>query len=663
MPRFGPIGLKIACTMLATSLGVIAASAADTQIEARAQERFLTTSAGHRFVVPAGWTQDARSDIVVLQAPEKGSWVAFADVQAEDADNAVNLAFARYRPGVEPQLLSPPMPLANQNGWQELRGYRFKTSDGEPRQLTARAMRRGAFWSVRIDDLAIALAAKRSVELGRIRDGFYPAGYVRETFAGRTARKLDRARLKVLLNFVESARQKLDVPGIGIGIVQDGKTLFVGGFGVRARGKRAKVDADTLFPVASISKSLTSLLVAKLVDEGKLRWDNRVVELLPQFSLADATLAEEMQLKHLLCACAGLPFRNADWQFAPADTTALIAFDTLARMTPTAPLGSSYSYTNPTVTVLGLLAGHIAYPDFGPIEAYDKAMDSLVFRPLGMRRSTFDPRRAARGNFARTYGGTVAGELALVDLARDQQFHMIRPAGGAWSSARDLLAFVRMELAGGVLDNGKPYISAAALKARTEPQIRSGEHTWYGLGLETNSAFGTPMVFHGGRSYGFRGDTVWFPEHGVGMVILMNASTGNILMEALPRKALELLFDGEAVADSMIEAGAALNRDQFLVNRQSVHFPPDASHSAKLAAHYENPILGQLRVARSGSQTIFQFENWSAPVATRTGPGEEVRFVVAAAGPPFAFVVGAAASRRTLTLREGPAEFVFTEVD
>ena len=177
--------------------------------------------------------------------------------------------------------------------------------------------------------------------------------------------------------------------------------------------------------------------------------------------------------------------------------------------------------------------------------------------------------------------------------------HAVRPTGGAWSNVNDLLAYVRLELAGGLLDNGRRYISESALKARWAPQIGTGRHSWYGMGLETSVASGTPLLFHGGRLYGQRGDMIWLPEHDVGAVILMNSSTGNVLMEAFPRKLLEVLFDGRPEADSMVAAAAAADREQRSALRRSLRFPADRDHVAMLAPRYRNEFLGELRVERS----------------------------------------------------------------
>ncbi|MBO7942128.1 beta-lactamase family protein, partial [Streptomyces sp. S9] len=116
----------------------------------------------------------------------------------------------------------------------------------------------------------------------------------------------------------------LGVPGLSLGIVQGGKVVYAGGFGVREAGKPEPVDADTLYLIASNTKSLTTLMLATLVDEGRLRWDTPVAEVLPDFKLADAQATAQMQIKHLSCACAGLPYRNLDWEFAPPDAPASI---------------------------------------------------------------------------------------------------------------------------------------------------------------------------------------------------------------------------------------------------------------------------------------------------------------------------------------------------
>ncbi|MBT2748708.1 MULTISPECIES: serine hydrolase domain-containing protein [unclassified Lysobacter] len=620
------------------------------------------TPSGHGYIVPPDWTQARRGHAVVLQAPEGGSWIALVEVDAGNAADAVAQAWMRYagRPPPEP-LMAPP--LANRNGWTDGRNHIYRAPAGEPRQLSARAMRNGTRWVVRIDDIATALAGKRAADLRLIRDEFLPAGYVRERFAGRKAHAFDADKLDELKAFVGRSRLLLGVPGISIGIVQGGKVVYAGGFGVRENGKPEPVDADTLYPIASNTKSLTTLMLAKLVDEGRFRWDTPVAELLPGFALADADVAAKMQVRHLSCACAGLPYRNLDWEFAPADAPASIVFDILRRMRPTSAFGSSYQYTNPPAAAAGYLGGHVAYPELEFGQAYDRAMATRVFEPLGMTRTTFDFDRAMRGNFARSHGVGMDGGIALVDARRDRQMHAVRPTGGAWSNVDDLLAYLRLELSGGRLPGGRRHLSESALRERWKPQIGTGRQAWYGLGLDTDASSGTPMLYHGGRLYGQRSNMVWWPEHDVGLVVLMNSSTGNVLMDALPRKLMEVVFDGQPEADSMVAAAAATEREQRETRRREWTFPAGREHAALLASRYRNELLGELRVERSQDKLHFRFDAWDMPVASRRGPDGAVEFVGAIPSPPPPLVAGSSPSGRTLSLRDAQNEYVFTEAD
>jgi len=654
------MAICIALTMCGGPSASIAAAVAAADEQTFTTDTPQVTAAGHSFIAPAGWAMTRGDRMIVLGAPEQGSQVALIDAEATGADAAIADAWKTYRNGAKPELLMS-LPIANHGGWQDGRHDVYRTPANAARVLSARAMRHGRHWAVRIDDLANAVNGKRAAELRLIREEFVPAGYVRERFAGRKAHALDAERVEALKRFVENAAKTLNVPGVSIGIVQDGKTLFAGGFGVRDIGKPARVDADTLYLIASNTKPLTTLMLAKLVDEGKFDWETPVTELLPQFRLADAQTTRQVRVKHLLCACTGLPYRNLDWEFAPANAPATIALDILSRMQSTSAFGSIYQYSNPIAAAAGLVGGHVAYPRLELGAAYDRAMASRVFKPLGMKRTTFDFDRAMRGNYAPSHGVSSEGELALVESARDRKMHAMRATGGAWSNVDDLMAYLKVELSGGLRRDGRRYIASSALKARWAPQVKTGKDAWYGMGLDTEVSSGTPMMFHGGRLYGQRSNIVWWPEHGVGLVILMNASTGNVLMDAFPRKMLEVLFDGEPEADSMVAAAAAGEREQRKTWRRSVHIPALARHIAVLAPQYRNEWLGEIAVKKSGAQAIFDFGAWRAPVASREHPDGTVEFIVLTPSPPFPFVAGVSGAQRTLTIRDAQNEYVFVE--
>jgi hypothetical protein len=156
---------------------------------------------------------------------------------------------------------------------------------------------------------------------------------------------------------------------------------------------------------------------------------------------------------------------------------------------------------------------------------------------------------------------------------------------------------------------------------------------------------------------------VWWPEHDVGLVVLMNSSTGNVLMDALPRKLMEVLFDGQPEADSMVAAAAATEREQREARRRQWTFPADREHAALLAPRYRNEQLGGLRVERSQGELRFRFDAWDMPVASRRGADGTVEFIGSIPSPPPPLVAGSSPSGRTLRLRDAQNEYVFTEAD
>lgn len=266
---------------------------------------------GTRFVVPRGWSIRAEGDAVVLDAPEGDSHIAIVDGGAGDADAAVAAAWAAYRPSFSatPQVADS----RDREGWDQSRLYRYPSPAGEPRNVYALALRRGDRWTVLINDMTEAVAERRDAQLEVIFNSLLPQGYERETFAGRSAHRLDAARIGQLAELIETARREFDIPGVALGLIQDGEVVFAGGFGVRELGRPEPVDADTLFNIASNAKALTTLMLAKLVEEGRFNWDTPVASIWPEFRLGDTETTQRVRVRHLICACTGMPRQDYEW--------------------------------------------------------------------------------------------------------------------------------------------------------------------------------------------------------------------------------------------------------------------------------------------------------------------------------------------------------------
>lgn len=453
------------------------------------------------------------------------------------------------------------------------------------------------------------------------------------------------------------------MPGASLGIVQDGRVVFLGGFGVRELGKAAKVDGDTKFMIASNTKALTTLMLAKLVDEKLIAWDSPATSLMPAFRLGDPDTTAKVQVEHLVCACTGLARQDFEWLFEFGGLTPQKAIDLLATMQPTSGFGELYQYSNSLAAAAGFIGGHVAFPKLELGKAYDEAMRSRVFVPLRMKATTLDPDRAMRGNWARPHAPDVDGALAPAGHAEIAAIVPLRPAGGAWSTTRDILAHVQMELADGLLPNGDRYIAKAALLARREPKVASAKAATYGMGLEVVTKYDVIVVHHGGAVTGYYSDMMWLPEHGVGAVVLTNGDPGWTIRDSFPRKLLEVLFDGEPQADADVAAAAMSYREGITAMRKLLEVPADADVAAGLARAYVNAGLGEVAVLRTKGKLVFDFGEWKSEVASRKNADGTVSMVTIAPGMVgwIDFVVGTTDGKRTLTVLDNQHEYVFVE--
>jgi CubicO group peptidase (beta-lactamase class C family) len=397
------------------------------------------------------------------------------------------------------------------------------------------------------------------------------------------------------------------------------------------------------------------------VDQRKLTWDTPVTDLLPSFKLGNAETTRQVRVRHLICACTGLPRQDYEWLFQFAGVTPDSALATLATMQPTSGFGEMFQYSNPLAGAAGYVGGHVAFPGLALGAAYDSAMQTLVFDPLGMPATTFDYAAALRGNHAMPESPDVDGRPAAAVMELNYSIIPVRGAGAAWSSVQDMLAYVAMELAEGRLPDGRQYISRETLLARRAPQVPIGQDATYGMGLVVDTQYHVSVVHHGGDMIGFHSDMMWLPAHGIGAVVLTNGDPGWIVRGQFRRKLLEVLFDGRPEAEAQVAAGARTYFNSLAADRKLLTVPADAGEAGKLASYYGNDALGEIAVSREQGATVFDFGEWRSEVASRRNPDGTVSFVTIAPGVGgFEFVVGGG-DARTLTIRDAQHEYVFRE--
>ncbi|GAA4007511.1 serine hydrolase domain-containing protein [Sphingomonas humi] len=625
-----------------------------------------TTTSGATFTLSPGWTKKADGKIVELEAPEGDYKIALVDVgPAADAAAAITAAWNLWAPqNARPAKLITARPA--RNGWDDRQVASYETSPNEKRDLYAVAYRRGADWTVIIADGAEATGEKRLAAIGLVQQSLRPAGFKRESFAGVTAKPMDAARIADLRSFVEQAAKELGVPGAAIAVTDRTRTLYAGGVGVRSLGDPTPIDGDTSFAIASNTKGMATLLLAKLVDEGKLNWDQPVTQVYKQFRLGSDETTSKVLVRHLVCACTGLPRKdlqvilNSDPKAAAKDT-----FAQLAATEPTSGFGEVFQYNNLMASAAGYIGGYLSYPGVDLDRAFDQAVNGKVWKPLGMTRTTLDFAAGTSGNWARPHAMNIDGKPELI-LGNGQKlnyaFTRYGAAGGAWSTANDLARYVRFELNEGKLDDGRQYVSAANVLRRRAANVPVGEDRVYGMGMQVDSDYGIDVVHHGGSLGGYKSDIIIIPSAGIGAVLLTNADDGQSMLRPFMRRLLEILYDGKPEAAADVTAAATRIKAEVLKEAQSVSRVPDGTAVAALAASYENADLGPLKVIRDGKGVNFAFRSASVPFGTKKNEDGTTSFV--ATDPTFLFfpmVVGTKDGKKTLTARDSQHEYVFVE--
>jgi CubicO group peptidase (beta-lactamase class C family) len=540
--------------------------------------------------------------------------------------------------------------------------FDYETSPNERAVVQALALRAGSAWTVVLLDGTEPTFEKRSAPIGIILQSLRPKGYSRESFAGRKAQHLDAAHIAQLKTFVETSMQQLGIPGASIALVDGGKVVYESGFGVRELGKPERVDENTLFMAASNTKGMTTLLLSELVDEKKLRWDEPVTEAYPSFKLGDADTTRKVLVKNLICACTGLPRQDLEWIFEFKNATPQSSLALLGTMQPTSKFGEVFQYSNLMAAAAGYVGAHLVYPDKELGTAYDEAMQKKIFDPLGMNSTTFDMARALAGNHASPHGDDIDGKPSLGDIAFDYSVMPHRPAGGVWTSAHDLIRYVQLELAQGKLPDGRQLVSALNLLARRQPQIATGEDSFYGMGLSVDRTYAIPLVHHGGSMAGYKSDIMFLPDSGIGAVILTNSDNGGLMLRPFMRRLLEVVFDGKAEAAGDVAAAAARQKAYLAKERERLVVPADASLVKRLASRYTSKELGEIAVLDRNGAVTFDFGEWKSTVASRKNDDGTVSFItIDPTNEGFEFVVGERSGKRVLIIRDGQHEYVFTE--
>jgi len=313
------------------------------------------------------------------------------------------------------------------------------------------------------------------------------------TLADDTAARLD--------SVLENLRATHDVPGLAVGILDNSEPVYAQGFGVRSLKTNAPVDADTLFPVASISKTFTATAIMLLVEQQVVDLNAQLSTYLPQFQGSDISIL------NLLTHTAGLS--DASAPKGRSDEEAVLAYVTNVANDGTdfAP-GSGWAYADTHFNILGAVVQSLTDTPF-PDYANDKLLN-----PLGMTRSSFRP-VADTENVALPH----TGWFRLSPRGGQEWNIAFAPSEGLHSSARDMLIWAKANL-----DNDPRLMMPGSYAAMHEPRMGTA---WDGvrmaLGWQLEGPSGAPVLRHAGGMDGVSALLSLYPDSGRAIVILSNA--------------------------------------------------------------------------------------------------------------------------------------------
>ena len=374
------------------------------------------------------------------------------------------------------------------------------------------------------------------------------AGFVILLHATASTQAIGKLDLEKLDNYVAEARQAWQIPGISIAVVKDDSVVFAKGYGYRENGKPGKVDEHSIFSIASITKGFTSAALAILDDEGKIDWDDPVRKYLPDFTLYDPWVSDEIRIRDLLCHRSGLKTFSGDLLWYETEYSRTEVLRRARYLEPSYGFRYRYGYSN----LMFLAAGEVI-PVVSQI-SWDNFISTKLLKPLGMNRTFLQP-----GEFKDDSNVAMPHHIDLLEEEIQVLPYMtwdnVAPAGAINSSALDLSRWIRFQLNMG-LWNGEQLVSSENLwETRKIHSVRpldmGNSRIWpsmhfsgYGLGWKLYDYHGRKVIFHEGGSDGMLTRVVMVPEENFGFVILTNSI--NALTIALEYYILDQYYNGRS---------------------------------------------------------------------------------------------------------------------
>ena len=312
--------------------------------------------------------------------------------------------------------------------------------------------------------------------------------------------------------------QRYHVPGVAIGMLRAGD-VEVATFGVTSVEHPLPIDGDTLFQIASVTKTMTATVIMRLVERGALDLDAPVRRYIPAFRLRDAAAQERATVRHLVTHTGGW-LGDCFADFGNGDDALERYVTAMAELEQITPLGEIWHYSNSSFALLGRLIEVVTG------KSYEEATRELLFLPLGMTRSCFSAGEAITHRVA--IGHVIVDEKPTV--ARPWAFpRATTPVGGVVSTANDLMRYARFHLGDGTTPDGARLLSRESLELMRTPLADADLDRKVGVSWFIRSVGGVRLQYHGGVAIGQQGVLMLAPDRGEAVTVQTNSARGGLL--------------------------------------------------------------------------------------------------------------------------------------
>jgi CubicO group peptidase (beta-lactamase class C family) len=613
--------------------------------------------------IPAGWTLEEHDEYVRMVSPEGGIRLHFLVREEDDLEAVIERGWATVYPDFDvpvDAVLRPP----SDPGIEATVVVNYDNPRGQAYQAIAQ-LHEGMV-HVMLVDAELEAVQRRGSQVNLIFSGYRILALEESDLVGVEPLPVGDV-LDQLEAFIDQNLQAFGIPGAAVAVVQDDEVVYASGFGVRREGGAA-MSADTHMMIGSTGKTITTMLMAALVDDGLFDWDTPVVEVLPQFRVADPELTEAMVMWHLVCACSGVPRRDLELLFNADALTAEDVVESLATFEFFTDFGEVFQYSNQLVGTGGYAAAAAAGVAWGNLwQGYADALERRLLEPIGMSNTTLSFEQVlARGEHAFPHQLDLeTGAYGEVSLEIERLLLPIAPAGSHWSTAEDMARYMITQLSVGVTPDGARVVSEENLRATWEPTVPITATASYGLGWIVAEYRGLQLLTHGGNTLGFTSEFAFLPEVGVGVLVLTNAQGTNMFNTAVRDRLFELVFEQPSQAEDLV-AFALEQTDRSLAELQERLLPEvDEAAIAPYLGTFLSPVLGTITITLEDGVLMLDAGEFRTELRPAVDAEGEVEHYIAMGGPlptaPLEFTEEDGES--VIVLGEGLVSYTFVRVE